>query len=92
MPKDFGFGVHCGLWIFRFLASGFQFSYKIIAVFRFYHPIFQYGLYSVFGVARFFLAVLRLLDDFFFGFAGSNIPKYTPQLSKYTIINYKPLQ
>ena len=26
VPKDFGFGVHCGLRIFRFLVSGFGFS------------------------------------------------------------------
>ena len=24
--RFFGFGVRCGLWIFRFLASGFRFS------------------------------------------------------------------
>ena len=26
VPKDFGFGVHCGLRMFLFLASGFRFS------------------------------------------------------------------
>ena len=43
----FGFGVCCGLRVFRFLAYGFRFSSKIIAVFRFYYPLC--GLYSVFG-------------------------------------------
>ena len=37
--RFFGFGGHCGLWIFRFLASGFRFSWKILAVFRFWYPM-----------------------------------------------------
>ena len=32
-PKNFGFGVHCGLRIFRFLALGFRFSRKILTGF-----------------------------------------------------------
>ena len=30
----FGFGVHCGLRIFRFLAFGFRFSRKVLTGFR----------------------------------------------------------
>ena len=37
--RFFGFGGHCGLRIFRFLASGFRFSWKILAVFRFWYPM-----------------------------------------------------
>ena len=32
--RFFGFGVHCGLRIFRFLAFGFRFSRKILTGFR----------------------------------------------------------
>ena len=32
--RFFGFGVHCGLFIFRFLAFGFRFSRKILTGFR----------------------------------------------------------
>ena len=39
MPKDFGFGVHCGLRVFRVLASDFRFSQEIRAVFRFCYPM-----------------------------------------------------
>ena len=56
MLKDFGFGVRYGLRIFRFLASGFRFSKKIIAVFRFYYPIWFLGF-----------PILRVSEDFGFG-------------------------
>ena len=45
--RFFGFGGHCGLRIFRFLASGFRFSWKILAVFRFWYPMW----FLVFGRA-----------------------------------------
>ena len=45
----FGFGVRCGLRIFRFLASGFRFSKKIIAVFRFYYIL--YGLKCILNLS-----------------------------------------
>ena len=32
--KNFGFGVHCGLQIFHFLAFGFRFLRKILTGFR----------------------------------------------------------
>ena len=35
LDRFFGFGVHCGLRIFRFLAFGFRFSRKILTGFRF---------------------------------------------------------
>ena len=46
----FGFGGHCGLRIFRFLASGFRFSWKILAVFQFWYPMW----FLVFGRAESF--------------------------------------
>ena len=44
LDRFFGFGVHCGLRIFRFLESGFRFSQKILAVFRFCYPIWFFGV------------------------------------------------
>ena len=54
--RFFGFGGHCGLRIFRFLASGFRFSWKILAVFRFWYPMW----FLVFG-----RAVSSIIDCFF---------------------------
>jgi len=49
VPKDFsGFGVRCGLRTFRFLASGFRFSWKIIAVLHFYFMWFVFGFCRMF--------------------------------------------
>ena len=49
--RFFGFGGHCGLRIFRFLASGFRFSWKILAVFRFWYPMWflVFPILSYFG-------------------------------------------
>ena len=70
--RFFGFGVRCGLRISRFLTSGFRFSWKIILVFRFYYP-----MWFVFGF-RFWSNFLAVLDDFFVGFAVSNILQCPP--------------
>ena len=37
--RFFGFGVHCGLRIFRILAFGFRFSRKILTGFRIWYPM-----------------------------------------------------
>ena len=57
--RFFGIGVRLRLRIFRFLASGFRFSQKIIAVFRFYYPMWFLGFpilraSEVFGFGRIF--------------------------------------
>ena len=52
--RFFGFGGHCGLRIFRFLASGFRFSWKILAVFQFWYPMW----FLVFGRAVCFFEYL----------------------------------
>ena len=39
----FDFGVRCGLRIFRFLSIRFSVSVEIIAVFRFYYPMWILG-------------------------------------------------
>ena len=53
MLKNFGFpgfGVPCGLQIFRFLASDFRFSRKILTGFRIWCPIrFLVFLFDLFG-------------------------------------------
>ena len=66
--RFFGFVVRCGLRIFRFLAFGFRFSYKIRAVFRFYYSMwFVFGFrfwpnsLPVFGFWMIFSSVLRFL-------------------------------
>ena len=67
----FGFGVHCGLRIFRFLSSGFRFSKKLLAIFRFCYPIWFLGFialsYLRFSVLPEFLCGFRL---FFLRFCG----------------------
>jgi len=41
--RFFDFGVRCGLRIFRFLSTRFSVSVEIIAVFRFYYPMWILG-------------------------------------------------
>ena len=50
-----GFGVHCGLRIFRFLAFGFRFSRKILMDFRIF-------IFDLFGF-RFLFDQLRASTD-----------------------------
>ena len=66
-PWFFGFGVHCGLRIFHFVAFGFWFSWKILTGFRFWYPIW----FLVFPIWPTLFGFLFLLD------LSSN---YTPPL------------
>ena len=79
--RFFGFVVRCGLRIFRFLAFGFRFS-----VFVQNKSGFSVLLFNVvcirFSVLAEFFAGFRVLDDFFFGSAVSNIPQCSPHYSK----------
>ena len=88
MPKDFGFGVHCGLQIFLFLASGFRFSSEVTCGFSVFCVMWFLGFpilsYLWFSVLPEFLCGFAVLCHFFFGFAVSILiypNDYVPLLS-----------
>ena len=62
--RFFGFGVHCGWRIFRFLAFGFRFPRKILTGFQIWYPIrfpiFPYLTYLGSGFSSIWAAITRL--------------------------------
>ena len=77
--RFFGFGVQCGLRIFRFLASGFRFfgfgtqCGFWFSFFFLFGPIWVYSFVCGFRFWPILFAILRFWMHFFFGFGFSSI-------------------